>query len=71
MVKDLLEGIVRQCCHGMGIVSVPHADGMVDGLQDTPKSVHVHIRGLGLGGEEEGLNREQQRGVKWQRYMYG
>lgn len=48
MVEDFLEGIVSECCHGMRIVSVAHANGMMDGLQHTTQSVHVYLRGLRL-----------------------
>jgi hypothetical protein len=53
VVKDLLEGIVRQRCHGVWVVPVPHPDGMVDALQHAPKTVHVHIGRLRLERERE------------------
>ena len=45
VVVDFLESIVRECGHGVGCVSVPHADGVVDGLQHTSQTVHIYLRG--------------------------
>ena len=55
VVEDLLEGIVGECCHGMGVVSVTHADGVVDGLQHSTQSVHVDLRGFRLQHKQEKL----------------
>ena len=57
MIEDLLEGVVCEGCHGVGVVSVAHADRVVDRLQDAAQSVHVDLRGLRLRtiGGRDGL----------------
>ena len=62
VAEHFLQSIVRQSGHGVRVVPVTHAYGVMDGLEHTSNPVHINLRGLRLEGGRGGERRWREGG---------